>query len=156
MKQSILLTTMLIGFLVFSSAIAQPGHPKGREAKRQTKFAGLDLTEEQESKISTLRLEQQKTMMPQRDRVQALRTDYKLLVIDPTASDIQLRDKLNEISKIRVEMALNKAKHQRKVRSILTDDQKKKFDQHILMDSKEKEYRRQGARRPRGSGPAKM
>ncbi|MCD4692280.1 MAG: hypothetical protein K8R79_05160, partial [Calditrichales bacterium] len=40
--------------------------------------------------------------------------------------------KLDEISGLRKDMALKRAKHQRQVRSILTDEQKVKFDQRIL------------------------
>lgn len=104
----------------------RPGFEKG----------ALDLTEEQQTKISKMRLEMQKQMTPLRSKVQTLRSEYKLMIIDEKISEADLKSKLDEISGLRKDMALKRAKHQRQVRSILTDEQKVKFDQRILSGRK--------------------
>ncbi len=141
MKRTILTFLTLSLFIVTGSLLAQPRQagPGPMQPPTQqmmgTRMMGmnmLNLTADQQKKIDALRLDFQKKILPLRSEVQALRTNFKLLVIDNKASEGKLKAQLQKISAKQQEMALLRAKHQRSVRALLTAEQKIKFDQHIL------------------------
>lgn len=118
--------------LLFSFTLAQPmGRGMGQGPRMQAQNM-LNLTDEQQTQIDQLRLELQKEMTPLQTRMQNLRSEYKLMLIDEKNSESALKAQLNKIADLRTQMEIVKAKHQRKVRSLLTDEQKVKFDQRIL------------------------
>lgn len=140
MKRLTILSLAAFVLLSVSASFAQQGRGmRGTMQGGDRQYFGqsvLDLTEEQQAKISKMRLEMQKEMTPLRSKVQTLRSEYKLMIIDEKISEADLKSKLDEISGLRKDMALKRAKHQRQVRSILTDEQKVKFDQRILSGRK--------------------
>ena len=140
MKRLTILSLAAFVLLSVSASFAQQGRGmRGTMPGGDRQYFGqcvLDLTEEQQTKISQMRLEMQKQMTPLRSKVQTLRSEYKLMIIDEKISEADLKSKLDEISGLRKDMALKRVKHQRQVRSILTDEQKVKFDQRILSGRK--------------------
>ena len=118
--------------------------------KRMMGMKMLNLTADQQKKIDALRLDFQKKILPLRSEVQALRTNFKLLVIDNKASEGKLKAQLQKISAKQQEMALLRAKHQRSVRDLLTAEQKIKFDQHILSGHKKGKMHHKPGRHKKG------
>lgn len=132
---------VLAAVLMMSSLLmAQP--PMKGMAKNAPQFhppmpyAQLQLTDEQRTKIDQMRLEFEKEMLPLRDQMKSLQTQYRLKVIDEKASTAELQNLQSKISSLREKMALKRAAHVRKVRALLTDEQKVKFDQRFLSGHK--------------------
>ncbi len=134
MKRIFIPSLALIVFLTAGSLFAQPPGMKGNmpPAPNFRQGAALDLSAEQQTKIDKLRLDLQKMAAPLQADVQSLQTAYRLMIIDPKVSESQLKAQLSKISAKRQALALQRAKHQRQVRSLLTDEQKVKFDQRII------------------------
>ncbi len=134
MKRVLLSGLTLIVLLTAGSLFAQPPGMKGNmsPAPNFRQGAVLGLSAEQQTKIDKLRLEHQKMTAPLRADVQSLQTAYRLMIIDPKISESKLKAQLSKISAKRQALALLRAKHQRQVRSLLTDEQKVKFDQRII------------------------
>ena len=156
MKYNKLIFTAALTIFAFSNIFAQSGPMagKGQGKARMAKMNFLNLSEEQQTKIDKLRLEFKKEIVPLRAKIHSLKPEYRLMIVDENVTTKQLQNKLNSISEVKQEMALKRALHQRQVRSLLTDDQKVKFDQHIISGRGEKAaqrgmHKRQGKR---GSG----
>lgn len=137
MKHTQLLSMLLGVILLTGLAFAQgPGNPPvGPERPmfgQKAPMSRLGLTDQQQAKIEKLRLQFEKEMLPLRDKVKSLNTEYRLMVIDEKASKAQLKAQLDKISALRTTMALKRAEHQRQIRNLLTDEQKLKYDQHYL------------------------
>ena len=155
MKRISIISTAVVLMLIMGMANAQPrmrGMDRGPERGMRMNFhAMLNLTDEQEAQIEKLRLEQQKEMIPLRDKMQALQGEYRLMVVDDSKSKVQLKKQLQKISEVREEMQLKMAEHHKAVRALLTDEQKVKFDAHFL--AKKGQRGGHGGRQGRGFGP---
>lgn len=136
MRRSTILTLILFSALSFGNLFAQRAPRMDNDGPRAMKMAQLDLTEQQQTQIDKLRLEHQKDMTPLRDEIRSLESEFRLMIIDEKASESKLKKQAAKISTKRTEMQLMRAKHLRQVRSLLTDEQKVKFDQHILSGQK--------------------
>lgn len=132
MKRSIILSLVLVSVLSVSSLFAQRPGRMAKDGKPGVVMAKLDLTDEQQTQIDKLHLEHQKTMTPLRDEVRSLVSEYKLMIIDEKISESALTKQAVKIADKKAAMQVLRAKHQRQVRNLLTDEQKVKFDQHIL------------------------
>ncbi len=92
----------------------------------------LGLTEAQMDQIANLRLEMQKKALPIRSELVSKRNELKLLLTADQPDMGKIKAKLKEISELRVQMGTLWAQHLVKVRALLDDTQKKKFDSMIL------------------------
>lgn len=108
----------------------QPGPPPGADFHKGC--MGLNLTDEQQSQIQVLRLEHQRKMVELKSETGNLRDKLKLAVTDDKFSEKAVSDITGKIAKAQQQRMEMKAKHLRKVRDILTDEQKVKFDQKVL------------------------
>jgi len=156
MKYNKLILTTALTVFAFSTIFAQNGPKAGRgQGKaRMAKMNFLNLSEEQQTKIDKLRLEFKKEIVPLQAKIHSLKPEYRLMIVDENVTTKQIKNKLNSISEVKQEMALKRALHQRQVRSLLTDEQKVKFDQHIISGHSEKAVHRSMHKRAgkRGSG----
>ncbi len=151
MKRTILVLSAFVFILAsFSFSQQPPIGPRGNCRPMMQKMNFLQLTEKQQQQIDKMRLEFQKEVLPLRDKVQSLRNEFKLMIVDEKVSKSGLKKQLEKISAAKQEMALKRAQHQREVRKLLTDDQKVKFDQHIISGHKG------GKRGAFHKGPGKM
>ena len=75
-------------------------------------------------------------MLTMQGDLQKLQKDFRLMVINEKVSDKQLENQLRKIHDLKLKMALERTKHQRKIRSLLNDEQKKKFDSMFLAGPK--------------------
>lgn len=137
MKRTILVLSAFVFILAsFSFAQQPPMGPRGERGPMMQKMNFLQLTEKQQKQIDKMRLEFQKEVLPLRDKVQNLRNAFKLMIVDEKVSGSGLKKQLEKIGAVKQELALKRALHQREVRKLLTDDQKVKFDQHIISGHK--------------------
>jgi len=154
-----ILAITVVSLLFIGSIFAQPG--PGPMAATQghpglQMFKALNLTDEQRSKIEDLHLEMQKKMLSMQGDLQKLEKDFRLMVIDEKVSESQLQKQLQKIHDLKLKMALEKAKNQRKIRSLLTDEQKKKFDSIYLSGPKLRKAGRAKMMRRMKPGPKRQ
>ncbi len=145
---SVVVMSLFLATAIFAQPMPQqkaPNPPAGRM------FNALNLTDQQRSQMEDLHLSLEKTLIPMRADLQKLNADYKLMIIDPKVSETDLKKQLQKMAGLRINMALERAKNQRKIRSLLNTEQKKKFDAMILSGPKAKRMGRKMMmhRRPR-------
>jgi Spy/CpxP family protein refolding chaperone len=92
----------------------------------------LNLTEEQQAKVQDLHLAHQKEIIPLQSELQEQKASLKLEITADKFNESKVKSIQGEISKLQSEMAMKMVLHQRAVRDLLTPEQKKKFDEHIL------------------------
>jgi Spy/CpxP family protein refolding chaperone len=95
-------------------------------------MAFLKLTDEQKTKIQDLHLAHQKDMVQAQAEIQKQHAAMKLELTADKFNEGKVKSIQAEISKLTGDLALKTALHQRAVRDLLTVEQKKQFDQHIL------------------------
>jgi len=92
----------------------------------------LELTESQESQILDLKLEHEKQILPLRTELNELRTQMKLELTADSFNENKVSKIMEQMSNLQKKIHMKRVTHQRAVRDILTEEQKKKFDLHIL------------------------
>ncbi|NOX90690.1 MAG: Spy/CpxP family protein refolding chaperone [Calditrichaeota bacterium] len=131
-----ILSLVVITLLTVGVLTAQPQPGPQMPPPGAPMLKALNLTDEQRDQIADFRLELQKKMVAMRGDLQKLQSEYRLMLIDDKVSEKELQKQLQKIGDLRIKMALERAKNQRKIRSLLTDVQKKKFDAMILAGPK--------------------
>ncbi len=116
----------LISLLLTGLLAAQPGPPHHRMA------AMLGLTQEQQTQVQKLRLDLQKELIPLRSEIRKLRGELKLVMTADNFDQGQMEKLVNKMSDLRAQIQKKRMLHHRAVRSLLTDEQKQKFDLHFL------------------------
>jgi len=96
----------------------------------------LNLSEDQISKISDYRLQLKKEILPLRSELFQKRNELKLLITADNPNQGKIKNTLEAISKLRLKMQQKRVDQMLKIRSLLTADQKKKFDLMILEGKK--------------------
>lgn len=135
MKKNTVLFVIISFLLVFYGLYASDGE---NPHCGNCFMRALDLTEEQQSRISEMKLRLQRDITPLKAEIHKLRADLKL-VLTAEKFDAETLKRLNgEIRKLQEEIKLKHLMHQRAVRDLLTAEQKKKFDLHILSGKKVK------------------
>jgi len=95
-----------------------------------------DITEDQKTKIKTLRTESMKQMLPLKNELAELKAHQRTLC---TAKDVDTKAINSQIDKrvvVKAKMMKLKSKTHQDVRAILTDDQRVFFDTHHKMGKK--------------------
>jgi Spy/CpxP family protein refolding chaperone len=92
----------------------------------------LDLTDEQRSQVEDLRLSFEKEKLPLQSKIHELQNDLKLELTRDSFDEKKANQLLGQIESVRTELHKKRINHMRSVRNILNEDQKKKFDMHIL------------------------
>jgi len=112
---------------------AERGHQK--EKMRLYKDMGIhcipSLTTEQISKIQKLKLENQKEILPLRQKRQTIYLELRTLISEG-ADQKKLETKIDESGKIRTEIQKKALAHHQEIRKLLTDEQKVYFNQMCL------------------------
>ena len=135
MKKYVLFFLICAFFLNFQLLFAQPGDKDGPPFRdRMGKM--LNLSDEQKTKIEDLRLNFQKEKLPLQSKIRELKTNLKLESTKDNYDEKKVDQTLDQIEALKKEMYKKRIDHMRSVRNILTDEQKKKFDMHILSDHK--------------------
>lgn len=89
---------------------------------------GLDLTEEQQGQIEALTTETMKEHLPIRSRLQTMKAELDELLIAANPNRNAIDRKIDEMSDLRTEMQKARIDTRLRIRELLTDDQRVKFD----------------------------
>jgi Spy/CpxP family protein refolding chaperone len=136
MKRYYLFVIILVAsMLIFQFVYAQPDD-EGNPPPMNRMGKMLNLTDEQQSQIEDLRLNFEKEKLPLQSKIHELRTGLKLELTKDNYDEKKVNQMLDQIESVRKELHKKRINHMRSVRNILNDDQKKKFDMHILSNRK--------------------
>ena len=135
MKRYILFALIFAVLLNLQLLYAQPrdkdGPPRGDRMGKM-----LNLSDEQKSKIEDLRLNFEKEKLPLQSKMHELKNNLKLEMTKDNFDEKKVDQILGQMASLRTEMQKKRINHMRSVRNLLTAEQKKKFDMHILSDHK--------------------
>lgn len=123
----------MVGVLLSVNLMGQMGYsPRHQRADKpgQGYFCQSipNLTAEQEQKISALRTAFLKDMMSYKSDLNIRQAELQKLQTADNPDMNKINAKIDEIGKIKTEMAKKRATHLQQVRALLTDDQKLAFD----------------------------
>jgi Spy/CpxP family protein refolding chaperone len=135
MKKYILFFLIGAFLLNFQLLFAQPEDNDGPPFRDRVGKM-LNLSDEQKSKIEDLRLNFEKEKLPLQSKIRELKTNLKLELTKDNYDEKKVDQTLDQIEALRKEMYKKRISHMRGVRNLLTDEQKKKFDMHVLSDQK--------------------
>lgn len=140
MKRNFILLSVAVFVLVLTGfALAQmegkgaqvgPRHQMLREHKLGM-FAGLELTDAQKEQIEKFQTEHTKKVLPLRNELGELRAELRTLSTVDKVNMNDINKKIDEIGKVQTELMKERAAHRQQIRSLLTDEQRVKFDSHF-------------------------
>lgn len=139
MKRYFLFVLMVAVLMISQFIYAQPDEDNPEPMNKMGRM--LDLNDEQQSQVEDLRLSFEKEKLPLKSKIHELRNGLKLELTKDNYDEKKVNQMLDQIESVRKEMNKKRINHMRSVRNILNDDQKKKFDIHILSDRKFKHDR---------------
>ncbi|NOQ25279.1 MAG: periplasmic heavy metal sensor [Bacteroidales bacterium] len=129
-KVSVIIIAVLM--IAGSNLYAQQGRNNARQGQnvdqKQSCQMIPDLTEDQESKIESLRLEKMKEMTAFRNQVNELKAKKQTLMTSDNSDSKEINTVIDQMTDIHNKMMKASAKHHQDVRNLLTDDQKVIFD----------------------------
>lgn len=170
MKRTISIAVAISAVLMAGTLLAQQGPGMGRKMdggpmmqRGQMQgphgggmMGGLDLTDEQRAKVEDLMTQQQREAIPIHAQLQKLQADLKLEITSDKYDAGKVKGIQSEISKLTSEMMSKRIAHQRAVRDLLTPEQRKQFDRHILAGPQGGQFRRGGFGGPMHGGQGQM
>lgn len=135
MKNTKLIITAIL-LITFSASLAQPfgARMKGNGQYRMDKYEKLNLSDDQKDEIQELRFDHQSKMIEIRAEFKKTTLELRRLL---TSSDLEKKEYLSLVEKrnnIRSKMELEKAEHRLNVLSLLTDEQKKLWNEDRIID----------------------
>ena len=108
-----------------------PGRSYGDgSAPMERMEAWLDLSDEQEAQIEKLHLDLQKTILPMRNKINEKDAQMNTMISEG-ANQSKIDQLIEEIGDLRTEIQKSRMDTHLKVRELLTDEQKIKFDNHF-------------------------
>lgn len=122
------------------------------ERAPQQMMRGLDLTEDQQEEIKQIHLETQQAVLTLRNQLNEKEARLKTLTSGETADFNTATKVVEEIGEVKTELALNKLETHSKVRALLTDEQKIKFDTMSMQRNKGSKRLNERGARQRGQG----
>lgn len=132
MKSKTLIFASLCLWLFTGNLLAQP--PDRPQQQKPSPTRMLDLTEEQQAKIQTLRLQLEKDLLPLRSKLPALDADLRAATTAEKFDESKVRSIVEQMQKLHTEMQMKEILHGQAVRSLLTPAQREKFDLRILTE----------------------
>jgi len=137
MKRSILILLLSAFFIVALVPMVLAQHHKDLMVEKKIKqdnklFKVLNLTDEQKTQISDLKLVHQKEMLPLRTELQGKMVELQLFKTEDKPDLKKIDNLIEEVEKIRAKMQKSRVRHQLEIRNILTPEQKRIFDSRTL------------------------
>jgi periplasmic protein CpxP/Spy len=127
----------LIALLLFVTSL--DAQMRGRESERGLRGDGprraeihneLNLTEEQETKLTALSAEHQKAMIDKRAALQKARLDIRAEMVKDQPDMQAVEKMIRNREALRSEMQLNRVQHWNEIREMLTPEQREIWNQH--------------------------
>ncbi len=121
---------VMLGFLLcFSLSFAKDKKISPQIGKLSEE---LNLSEEQESKITDLHLNLRKEILPLQNKLDQLRDDLKMEIVSDNFSETRVKKLIEEMANIEKDIQFKRIMNQKAVRDLLTAEQKKKYDIFLL------------------------
>ncbi len=138
---SVFLLSALLVFAVVQMSFTQPN--KSILADKKMKFQhkmdkGLNLTDEQKTKISDLKLTLQKDILPLKTELQSKMAELRLLKTENNPDLKKIDQSIEESQKIRTKIQKATVRHQLEIRKLLTPEQQKIWDSRTLKGRRER------------------
>ncbi|NPA35412.1 MAG: periplasmic heavy metal sensor [Chlorobi bacterium] len=92
----------------------------------------MNLTQEQQDKLKSLRLDEMKAMTQFRNKLNEYKAKLKTLTTGDNVNLKEVDKVIDQIGNVKLDMAKNRLSHRMEVRSLLNDDQKVMFDMHAM------------------------
>ncbi|MGM0588598.1 MAG: Spy/CpxP family protein refolding chaperone [Bacteroidota bacterium] len=89
----------------------------------------LNLTEEQQEQMQTIRQKGWSKNQPLRNKMQIHRAELQAMIQSDKPNQKTIKKKIEEMGELRTQIHKNRVAHQLEMRSILTDEQRITFDQ---------------------------
>lgn len=90
------------------------------------------LTDEQQARLDELKVRQKKMMMPMKARARAIRADLVTMALADGPDERTLSSKVDEMLSLRRQMMMAKFRHIMARREVLTPEQRRSFDVHVI------------------------
>jgi Spy/CpxP family protein refolding chaperone len=131
---TLLLLTAFLSVTLVSTLSAQPhrGLAAMSRGHHEMMAKGLNLSDEQKSKMADLRLAFQKEILPLRTELQGKITEIRLLKTEDQPNINKIDQAIEQAEKIRTKIQKARVRHQLEVRKILTPEQQKLWDSRTL------------------------
>ena len=122
---SVILMSLFVGV-----SLAQPPGNRGPDSERGERFLERipDLTDEQAEQIKELKTSHLKEVLPLRNLVQEKQAHLKSISTGDKVDLDKVNNTIEEIGKIKIELAKKRAIHRQEIRNLLTEDQRVFFD----------------------------
>lgn len=124
---------VIAALFIFLSAgvFAQKGNNMPQNKKGPGMFMNIpDLTDAQQTQLKEMRTAQMKTIMPLKNELKEKQAHLQTLQTADNPNMSEINALIDEIGKIKTNMAKKHAAFRQEVRKILTDDQRVYFDMH--------------------------
>ena len=146
------LILLVVGFFLWSNPVFS--HPEDAAKTKRNMARNLELSTEQESKISDLRLQFKKEIIPLDSEIDQLRSDINLELTSDNFSESKIKKLTEDIARLQQDLEFKRILHQRAIRDLLTAEQKKKFDLHLLSQQEFRSEERSGFQHRSHHSPA--
>jgi Spy/CpxP family protein refolding chaperone len=119
------MAALLFVLFMAGSLMAQaPGPP----ASAQGGSGALNLTEDQEKQIQELKTGLHKAVTPLRSRLHVMEAELQALSVAESPDEVAISRKIEEMGKLRIQIQKLEVLNRVKIRNLLTDEQKVRFD----------------------------
>ncbi len=148
---AIAMACILVSALLIPAISAQPRHrvlTGVHQPGMQGWCKNMDLSDEQQSKMTDLRLKLQKELLPLRTELQGKVAEIHLMKTESNPSLNKIDKLIDEALELRAKMAKARVRHQLEVRKLLTPEQQKIFDSRMLQ-MPERKWKGRGMQGPR-------
>ena len=139
---------LLLGILISTSVNAQ-SHRQGG-----SRYASLDLTEEQQAEITTLRTTHYKEITPLKNKMAELKARERTLLSEESVDMNAVNKTIDEQTDLTNSMRKIQVEHQVAVKSLLTDEQQMKLQKRRQFARGKAYHGRSGHRGAGGTGHA--
>lgn len=137
------LTTLMVAGLNAQSPRqgARGAGPNGQGMERRSAYLALDLSEDQQEAMKTLRTENYKTMKPLRNKMAELKARERTLLSEETVDLKAVNKVIDEQTELSNKMKKIQVAHRVEVKEILSDEQLMKLDQRRnFRNSRERQW----------------
>ncbi|MDD2563350.1 MAG: Spy/CpxP family protein refolding chaperone [Salinivirgaceae bacterium] len=130
MKPTIFIAALLVASMFATTVDAQNRGGGRSQNNYQSECLIPNLTETQQTKIESLRLERMQARNSHRLEMDELRLSKRRMMMTGATDANQINGVIDQMGSKRVEMQKSAAAHRLAVRALLTDEQKVYFDNH--------------------------
>jgi len=125
-----ILAVVLSSLLVGVSMAQPPGKRGGPSLEMGERFLDRipDITEDQKEQVKVIKTNHMKNVLPLRNQIQEKRAQLQTLSTADEVDMLKVNKTIEEIGKLKLEMAKKRAAHKQEIRNVLTEDQRVIFD----------------------------